>query len=1474
LLQSNNIQNYVAQKITLKLSSAMGTKVQIKHISFDIFNQLVVNDLFVKDKYSDTLLYSKKVTFALDAINLSKKIIRVDKIELDHAHVRLYIDSTKQVSIKYVIDNLLNTSNDTSTQKGWDVSFNNIGFINSRFSLVDFENSKQDSGINFSNLRLHYLTIRVKNLAIKDKIASFKINKLSFSEQSGFRLNYLSAKMSIGHNLMHFDDVNILTPESDISAPRVYFDFNMFGDFSHFVEKVNVVFDFDKTKASFSDIAYFAPALWGVNEPFQLSGIAKGKISDLKCKNLHFKLNSTSFNGNISLMGLPNIQSTYIYVDSKSLNINPIDLRTLYIPKIEGNRLNLPSIIDKLGLITFKGNFTGFINDFVAFGTFTTELGSVTTDLSLKPESKTKLAIIGSVNSKQFDFGRLLSKENIIGTASIQLNTNIIIENNKNVSGIFDSNINQFIFNGYNYSSILAKGELKNNAFNGSISLTDKNINLDILGQFDLTKTIPEFNFSANLEKAELNKLNITHADSMFNISGQLVANFKGNSLSNIDGEIELKKALLEKSGKTLQVNNLLFQSQKNSTGRQINIKSNILDASIIGDFELGSFSNNLIQTLKMHLPSSFKTFKTNDLISNNKFDLNVTFKSTKAIFDFFAPGTFLAENSTLTGNFKPSDSNVKLQFNSELLQYNTNKLQNLKIAALSNNDSLQIHLSTNRFISGNQIDLTEFTTHIKGANDRVYSHVWWNNHDSIGGKSSVFINSSYQKNKSQNPVLNIHILPCKIFPADSAWVIKESFINIDTTSIQVPYFAIMQGLQEFEAKGKISKNEIDTLTCKFENFDLQNLRFLIQSSAFNFKGKVDGVAYISDFYNKRLINSDIIVDKLTINNELIGNTDVHIKWDNSDQKITFSAEAENDNIKSAIIKGFVKPGTSEIYLDADVNNIGLKLFQPPIENVFTLKKGNISGNINLSGKTYQPVLNGNLSIENALFTLKYLNTTYNFNTSLKIQNNDFILNNVKILDSDKNFGFVNGRIINSNFSNISIDLKINISKLRVLNTGINDNNPFYGNAFASGEINITGPLNKIKIDVIHARTEGKTIFAIPINNRLEVKENYFLNFSNKKSQEKSDSTIQAKKYEVNLSGLSLSMNLEVTPEAEVQLVFDPKLGDVMTSHGKGNLKIDVTTTGDIRMLGDYYVEGGTYWFTLQNLINKKFELQSGGVISWTGNPIDANLDVKAIYRTKASLYNLIMDQRDEMKKRINVDCNLGISGKLLNPDIKYNITLPNANEDIRNALRDAINTDEALSMQFFSLLVINNFIPNSTNNLNDLSSQNRTNTIGKDLATTTSIELLSSQLSTWLSQISKDFDVGVNYRPGENKMTNQEVELALSTQLLNDRININGNFDVVGNQAVATTTNKTTNIVGDVNVEFKLTEKLKLKAYNHSNDQILYEQTPYTQGIGVFYREEFSTFGELSRRYYRYLFPLKQDTSKTSVIKATDTKK
>jgi hypothetical protein len=327
---------------------------------------------------------------------------------------------------------------------------------------------------------------------------------------------------------------------------------------------------------------------------------------------------------------------------------------------------------------------------------------------------------------------------------------------------------------------------------------------------------------------------------------------------------------------------------------------------------------------------------------------------------------------------------------------------------------------------------------------------------------------------------------------------------------------------------------------------------------------------------------------------------------------------------------------------------------------------------------------------------------------------------------------------------------------------------------------------------------------------------------------------------------LSLDFNLEATSDAEVQLIFDEKSGDVIKAKGDGNLHMKINSKGKFDMFGDYVLSTGDYLFTLENFVTKKFEIEKGSSIKWNGNVYKANIDIVANYKQRASIKPLFPnDSASNYNKRFPVDCKLYMKDKLTSPDIEFGIELPTIDESTRTLIKNLLVDPNELNRQVFSLLLLRSFVtPIAVTGGSGVNA-------GGAMAATGS-EMLSNKISSWLNGVTKDVDIGVNYRPGD-ALSSEELDLALSKQLFNNRLTIDGNLGVNNNSTNTKTTNNS-NLIGDVTVELKLTEsgKYRVKGFNRSNDntQVLNSGGPFTQGVGIFYREEFESLTELYRRY------------------------
>jgi len=318
--------------------------------------------------------------------------------------------------------------------------------------------------------------------------------------------------------------------------------------------------------------------------------------------------------------------------------------------------------------------------------------------------------------------------------------------------------------------------------------------------------------------------------------------------------------------------------------------------------------------------------------------------------------------------------------------------------------------------------------------------------------------------------------------------------------------------------------------------------------------------------------------------------------------------------------------------------------------------------------------------------------------------------------------------------------------------------------------------------------------------------------------------------------GMDINIDLEVTPDAEVQIIFDSKVGDKITGSGSGMLNITLNPRGEFKISGDYIIENGDYLFTAGNLLNKKFIVDNGGRIMFNGDIDNAEIELKAIYKNLEASLSPILG--DTYSKRVRVEPQLYLSGKLFNPIVKFDIILPNSDEETKTLVRNAITSEEELNRQFVYLLVMNSFYYAGS----------ATSTGTSAMAVTTT-EMISTQLSNWLSQISNDFDLGFVYRPGSSNnnldINPQELQVALSTQLLNDKVILNGNLDVMGTSAASSNTGQ---IMGDFDAEIKLTERLRLKVFNRVND-IYTGLGPYTQGIGILFTKDFNKLSDLFKK-------------------------
>lgn len=1459
-IQNQRVQSYFTQKGITELSEYLDTEITVKSINVSFFNRVNFHDVVFKDQENDTALYSKVLSLRVNQLHTKKRHIKFGKIRFTDAQIYFKNDSSFNLNIKFVIDKLKGKGDSISPRRKWTFLVKQVVFRNAEFSYQSPGELHDDkTAINFNDLYLQDLDIILKDFHKYSDTISFDIAQMNFVEKSGFQLESFKATTSVHRTFMVFEDASFSSPNSKFNANLLAFRFKKFSDFKKgvFGSHVKMNLDVLPSIVDFDDLTFVIPQFKGIHESIHLSGNIRGYLNDMKIRDFVVEYGkATRFKGDLNIVGLPEIRETFFYIDVEDALANRKEVMEFATPR--GKSLKLPPVISRLGTVHYKGKFTGYLDDFVAYGKFSSPLGLIKTDILIKPDISNQIIFKGNLVATNFDIGKLLNADKNVGNISLNANIDGSGSSMDDINGNLKGTIEKVGYKNYEYQNIEVEGSLADNAYDGSVSIKDPNIDMDLLGRFDFSKSVPEFDFTANIPLLKPHALNLIQEDSLLTSSFLVTANFVGNNLDNLSGRIKLINAFFQREKEELALYDITLMATGIDNHKNLALNAGFIDAYISGDYELTSLPGNFYQFLNHFLPSLPKGSKPEKKYDND-FNYEVKIKDTGPITSFFMPTLKIASNTTIKGKYSPATKNLGINLRSNKLVYKENTWENLYVNGQTNDTLLSLASGSKLLSLGEKIDLENFTIYTDIYKDNIDFTLRWNNWDSAIYRGNLMASAHLKKSGiSNSPSLSIGILPSKVVVGDTIWRVEPSTIFIDSSMLIVENFLAINNDQFVSIDGKVSGQHSDSLRFVLNNISLDNLNFFTAKKNILFKGYVTGEAVLSDFYDEPKFRSSIMADNLIINNEMLGEAWLETSWNNTLKSIHIDAHAKKGRVKTLKVMGDINPVNKKIELDITADRLRVNIFQPYLNKLISELNGIANGKVGIEGTLSKPLANGEIKLQKTSFIVDYLQTRYNFSHNINIENNTINLEEIVIFDNLGNRTYMSGNITNDHLKNFHFDILLDAENFMFLDTKQSDNDYFYGKAFASGRINIKGPPENLHMN-IDARAERNTAFYIPLNSTNEVSELNFINIIGNDGNNDSIFIVE-KPYQVDVTGLSMDLDLEVTPEAEVQIIFDPKVGDIMKGRGNGNINMEINTLGKFKMYGTYEITEGDYLFTLQNVINKRFKVKSGSSIEWTGEPTDASINIEAIYRTKASLYDLLLEE--EYKRRIPVECQLLMTNKLSNPAIKFDIALPTTEEEIRSKVRQAIATEDELSKQFLSLLVINSFMPDPNRGLTG----GGTNSTGGNLGATgvgvTTSELLSNQLSNWLSQISNDFDVGVNYRPGD-EISSDEVEVALSTQLLNDRITINGNLDVGGNQVATTNATNTSNIVGDFNVDIKLNEsgKLRVKAFNRSNDNFEYEN-PYTQGIGLSYQEEFNTFPELLSYYWKKLFKREKDPS------------
>ena len=1193
-LQFPEIQTKVARGLTNYLSKRIGLDVSIGHVNIYWLRNLELNDVLIKDVEQDTMIYagSLKLIFNLSILKKGKDIT-LSEAELDRAYVRLVkYDPEGYLNINHLIDSLksLTSGNNSDSVKGV-FQIEKINLTNSTFLLSNPFKDSLAGKFNYNQFRLNDLNASGENLTSIGKDFSIQINSLNCSDSAtSFPVNSLKGFYQITENSMVFRSFSLEAGNTSLDGSMV-FQFDSIQLMSDFNENVAIIADIKESDIFSQDLGLFVPSFQKIWQRFDISGFFSGSINQFEVKNFNIGFGEGShLKGTINAYGLPDIENTFMDLRVQNSLIRPNDLK----PFISESSLRT---LVKFGNSSFKGRFTGFISDFVADANFYTQIGYIDSDINLKVDpSNNQPTYSGRLLVQAFDLGKLVGQENLFQMIDLRGSVKGTGFDIETLDLFMDGSIENFGIKGYNYRNISMDGRLSSEVFNGFIGINDPNLIFEINGNINLHKGEEKINISASLDTAILHELNITDVEAA--ISTRIIADFEGLTIDDFVGSIRSEKTSVSYDQRRTDIENFKLISERNDSSKYLELSSNNIDFHMSGTYNLTDLFKDLPTLVKEYIVLIKNDKPTIDsLLANNKrsiskpynFELNAYLVDINPALTLLFPDLYVAKNSFISGEFQGGDSST-LNFKASIdtLQYLNYLLteNELEFHGYRNRDSIETYATLNISSANQQFGTTE-TSGLK------FESIW--NYDSLYSSfyvrqidkgNDITVNSLIELNPG---FTRLRFLPSEIIVLNNQWRFsKDNEIHLAKRDIEFLNFKLGNEDQEIKIDGKVSQNSGDKLIVNVRNFRIENINSLITREFF---GTVNGYATIDRVYTNPIIDSQFNIDHLVFQEFLVGDIEASSNYrvDDEVMDIEFHVLAEQKE-KVIDVNGYYYPEKKENQLDlsATFNNANINLIEPFYDNLISDLDGRAQGNFKISGSIKYPVLKGEGTISKGNIRLNYLNTAYTFEGGIFFTENQIGAKNLVLTDRFNNTGMLNGSIKHEYFKNIRFDLTSQFQNLLVLNTSPLDNDLFYGTAFGTGILHVTGQDNNILMD-INAVTNPGTKFYIPLSGSSEINQENYIQFIDYSDPKEVDDLNEENVFK--LKGIRLDFDLEVTPDAYCEIIFDVKAGDIIRGRGNGKLNLSIDTKGEFNMFGDFEFESGGYNFTLYKIINKKFSI-------------------------------------------------------------------------------------------------------------------------------------------------------------------------------------------------------------------------------------------------------------------------------------------
>ncbi|HXB93758.1 MAG TPA: translocation/assembly module TamB domain-containing protein, partial [Puia sp.] len=1319
------------------------------------------------------------------------------------------------------------------------------------FAFDSGKRPRDKNGVDYTHLLVKDLSLAGEELTYSPDSAGGRITRGELAEQSGFRLSRLQTRFFYSDQRLSLQDLLLQTPGT-LLRRTVSLQCDSLAGMMKTPAHTLLALDMPDSRVQLKDILFFAPQLR--TQPFfrhpadvwRLSANVRGSLDALTIQGLQ-----CSGPGDLRL-------------DAKGRVLHPFDTRRLWadiqLRELSGTSAalagllppnTLPSSITIPARYRLQGRLTGDLDG------FNTDLGAKTSSGSARIvgyahhlRSKTGIQYDLGLTTDALDLGAILQDTVEYGavTANFSIRGTGLDIHTANAG--FKGSVTSATFRRHTYHGLELDGSLAAQQATLHSAIHDSSVHFELQATADIAHKFPALRLDWKIDTLDLHAIGLTRDTLSF--KGHLLADFEDTNPDSLQGSLRLAGIDLLKGKDHIVTDSIILEATQQQGLEHIRLHSELAALDLNGRYRLTEIATALQHTIHRYYP--IEGFR-DTVFAAQDWTLRMNFRASPLVLSFMPS---LSGTDSIGGvvTYNSAQDAFHLLLKTPRITMGTQYFHDVAVEADTHEGRLDYAVT---MADGHGSGFEFYRTSLMGALG-----------DS-GLTATLLLKDRKEKDRYRLAAVLDKNAAFKRFRLDpdslmlnyEAWKVdRDNYIQFGGGGFVVHDLTLSNKNDSLSVTSR-EASPTSPIDVRFAGFHISTLTHFAEQDSLLIDGTIDGHAEVRNLTTAPVFTSDLKVTALSYKNDTIGNLAVKVNNEKANAlSADISLEGHDNDVR---VKGDYYTGEGRMDMKIDLTSLNLAAFTSAAKEWVDDMKGRLKGQLALTGTMSKPLIKGNLSFDSALIVPAISGEPLRVSEDkIGFDEDGFNFSQFRLLDSAGNKLVIDGNVFTKDYRDFGFDISVNAANFRLVNAAQASNREFYGQLNLDAGINLEGKMDAPKVDGdIRVNRKTNFYFVLPgddpeVVDRLGVVR--FIDKDHPGDTLVDRAAIALRKRQTDIRGMNVSMNIQTDSNAIFTIVIDERSGDALNVRGRSNLVFGMNNSGKMDLTGAYEVEGGSYNLSL-DVLKRKFDIQRGSTITWTGDPLTATLDMTATYTATTPSIDLIANEvagRSEsdvnkFKEKLPFLVTLKMEGELMKPKITFDITLPpnilTLWPDVDARLQQIRQEESELNKQVFALLLLNRFVGEDP-----LQSQAGGGSSIGSMAFQSASQILTSQLDQLAASLIKGVDIHFDLNNEQDYSTGNEIdytELNVTvSKSFSERIQVSvgSNFDVVG--AGAPNQNAST-LAGDVAVNYKLSKdgRYMLRAYRQNQYEAVVEGQVVETGLSFILTFDYNTLKELFHR-------------------------